>query len=146
MFSTRRPRIPSTACSSSCAMRPAMQPIGKERIIDDIRVPEPGSRRTPSARKGDGEAPYAVNGRSGGFDRFGNMKKQPQGYPKAVFHRRDSGAVRTLDPQLRRLLLYPTELRNRRPGGACPPFRSDKDTNKRAQKQTKFVFCRARVS
>ncbi len=26
---------------------------------------------------------------------------------------RDSGATRTLDPQLRRLLLYPTELRNR---------------------------------
>ncbi len=25
----------------------------------------------------------------------------------------DSGATRTLDPQLRRLLLYPTELRNR---------------------------------
>ena len=26
---------------------------------------------------------------------------------------RDSGATRTRDPQLRRLLLYPTELRNR---------------------------------
>jgi hypothetical protein len=27
----------------------------------------------------------------------------------------DSEAIRTLDPQLRRLLLYPTELRNRPP-------------------------------
>ena len=30
------------------------------------------------------------------------------------FFSSDSGAVRTLDPQLRRLLLYPTELRNHR--------------------------------
>ena len=30
------------------------------------------------------------------------------------FFSSDSGAVRTLDPQLRRLLLYPTELRNQR--------------------------------
>ena len=28
---------------------------------------------------------------------------------------RDSGGIRTHDPQLRRLLLYPTELRNHRP-------------------------------
>ena len=34
---------------------------------------------------------------------------------------RDSGAVRTLDPQLRRLLLYPTELRNHRRAGPESP-------------------------
>ena len=34
-------------------------------------------------------------------------------YPEYVC---DSGATRTLDPQLRRLLLYPTELRNRNYG------------------------------
>ena len=33
-------------------------------------------------------------------------------FVNACFSESDSGAIRTLDPQLRRLLLYPTELRN----------------------------------
>ncbi len=33
---------------------------------------------------------------------------------RSLYKSSDSGAVRTLDPQLRRLLLYPTELRNHR--------------------------------
>ena len=34
--------------------------------------------------------------------------------PARVAWKRDPGATRTRDPQLRRLLLYPTELRNQR--------------------------------
>ena len=39
--------------------------------------------------------------------------KRPPALAKGRFEPGDSGAVRTRDPQLRRLLLYPTELRNR---------------------------------
>ena len=45
--------------------------------------------------------------------RFRDKTKRPPALAKGRFEPGDSGAVRTRDPQLRRLLLYPTELRNR---------------------------------
>lgn len=55
-------------------------------------------------------------------------KGSPDSIPALPFPG-DSGAVRTRDPQLRRLLLYPTELRNHRQNRTCGDDLRRKDRN-----------------
>lgn len=93
-------------------MRPERNKRGRltERQVSrrEKQADRPGNR--PAGRKTDRQATIRQRQKTG---RCGPTAASPL--------LRDSGAVRTLDPQLRRLLLYPTELRNHRRAGPESP-------------------------
>lgn len=108
---------------------PAGNRCGREHKRGRLTERQVSRREKQADRETDRQAEKQTGRRRSGSS---SNKKQGDAARRAASPLlRDSGAVRTLDPQLRRLLLYPTELRNHRRAGPESPVCGCKYTKTR---------------